>query len=134
MPSDSHCHLGSCKQESLPEIFKQAKASGIQIAVSMGEKPNSSKASIHLAQSHEGIFTGIGIHPWNAVMPIPGMQRDLETLSREKRVAIIGEIGLDYARYPETRENQKGLSSAISLPLPAGLASRLMSTQEPTKT
>jgi len=70
---------------------------------------DSSAETIRLAKSHNGVFAAVGIHPWNAVVPAEEVRQQLSQLVRQKGVVALGEIGLDYARTPQTKENQNEL-------------------------
>lgn len=107
--SDSHCHLDRYQPELLAEVLEQARVKEVDIIVSMGMTLESSAETVRLAQSGEGVLAGVGIHPWNAVPPTDEVRRQLDELARREQVVAIGEIGLDYARSPETREIQKEL-------------------------
>lgn len=107
--SDSHCHLEGQQPERLAEILKQARAKHVDIMVSMGMTLGNSARTVRLAQSHQGVLAAIGIHPWNAVAPTDELRREFRQLAGRKGVVAIGEIGLDYARNPETKEVQKEL-------------------------
>ena len=107
--SDSHCHLNGYRPESLAEVLTQARAKGIDNIISVGVNLEASAEVIDIARSHEGVRAGVGIHPWDAVMPSAEMRRNLYELARKEPVVVIGEIGLDYARNPETKEVQKEL-------------------------
>ncbi len=107
--SDSHCHLGGQQPERLAEVLEQARAKGVDIMVSMGMTLESSADTARLAQSYQGVLAAVGIHPWNAVLPTGEVRRHLDELARREHVVAIGEIGLDYARSPETKEIQREL-------------------------
>ena len=107
--SDSHCHLDACPPELLAEVLEQARLKGVDIIVSMGMTLESSAETIRLAQSHEGVLPAIGIHPWNAVPLTDEIRRHFYELASSEHVVAIGEIGLDYARSPQTKEVQREL-------------------------
>ncbi len=107
--SDSHCHLDRVQPELLIKILEQAREKGVDILVSMAMNLESSAETIRLAQSHQGVFAAIGIHPWNAVPITAEVHKQFSELARREGVVAIGEIGLDYARSPETKEIQKEL-------------------------
>jgi TatD DNase family protein len=107
--SDSHCHLDRYQPELLAEVLRQARAKHVDTVVSMGMDLESSEEAIRLAQSSEGVLAAVGIHPWNAVPPTDEICRRLGELARREHVVAIGEIGLDYARNPQTKEIQREL-------------------------
>ncbi len=107
--SDSHCHLDICPPELLGEVLEQARVKAVDIIVSMGMTLESSAETVRLAQSYEGVLAAVGIHPWNAILPIDELRINLNELTMSDHVVAIGEIGLDYARSPETKEVQREL-------------------------
>ncbi len=107
--SDSHCHLETNQPELLTKLLEQARAKNVALMVSMALSVKYAARTVHLAQSYQGVLAAIGIHPWNAVLPTDEVRRDLHQLAGMESVVAIGEIGLDYARNPETREIQKEL-------------------------
>jgi TatD DNase family protein len=107
--SDSHCHLDRGQPEQLARVLEQARVKGVNTIISMGMSLDSSAETIRLAKSHDGLFAAVGIHPWNAVGPTEEVRRQLGQLVRQKGVVALGEIGLDYARTPQTKETQKEL-------------------------
>jgi len=120
--SDSHCHLDRIEPEELAGVIEQAKSRNVGIMVSMGMDLESSVRVINLAKSHQEVQAAIGIHPWNAVPPTDELRHGLEELARSGHAVAIGEIGLDYARVPETKEAQKELLSyELSLARETGL-------------
>ncbi|MFC2044963.1 TatD family hydrolase [Chloroflexota bacterium] len=120
--SDSHCHLAGQQPEQLAEALDQAKTKGVVLMVAMGMDLESSAENVDLAQDHQEVLAAVGIHPWNAISPTGEVRRRFEELVKQKKVAVIGEIGLDYARCPETKEIQKDLLAyELSLARETGL-------------
>jgi len=124
--SDSHCHLDRNQPELLAEVLEQARVKHVDIIVSMGMTLESSAETVRLAQSHEGVLAAVGIHPWNAVPPTDEVRRQLHELATQEQVVAIGEIGLDYARSPETKEIQgELLRYELSLARETGLPANI---------
>jgi TatD DNase family protein len=107
--SDSHCHLDRGQPEQLAKVLEQARVKRVNPIISMAMSLDSSAETIRLAKSHNGVFAAVGIHPWNAVVPTEEVRQQLSQLVRQKGVVALGEIGLDYARTPQTKETQKEL-------------------------
>ena len=105
--SDSHCHLDRVQPELLIKILEQAKEKGVDTFISMAMNLESSEETVRLAHSHQGVFAAIGIHPWNAIPATEDVRRQFSELAKREGVVAIGEIGLDYARSPETKEIKK---------------------------
>lgn len=107
--SDSHCHLDRLTPEMLTTVVEQAREKHVEIVVSMGMSLESSEETVRRAHYYDGMFAAVGIHPWNAIRPTEEVRNHLSALTKEKLVVTMGEIGLDYARNPETKDIQKEL-------------------------
>jgi len=107
--SDSHCHLDGYQPELLTEVLEQARVKGVDTIVGMGMTLESSVETVRLAQSYDRVLAAIGVHPWNAIPPTDEIRRHLYELARREHVVAMGEIGLDYARNPQTKEIQREL-------------------------
>ncbi len=108
--SDSHCHLDRYQpEEKLTSILEQARAKGVELFVSVGKTVKASEGVIRIAQSHEGVLATIGIHPWEAVPLTDDIRKNLYNLARKDEVKAIGEVGLDYVRFPQTKDIQREL-------------------------
>ncbi len=124
--SDSHCHLDRYEPKLLAETLQQARTKRVDFIVSQGMSLESSLDTAHLAQSHQGVYAAVGIHPWNAIPPTEDVQQQLRQLAGQEKVVAIGEIGLDYARTPETKEIQKELLKyELSLARETGLPANI---------
>jgi TatD DNase family protein len=105
--SDSHCHMDGFESEQrLIEVLERALASNIDIILTTGMSLESSEEAIRLARTHQVVLAAVGIHPWNAVAPTSELCLRLEELAGGEGVVAIGEIGLDYARSPQTATEQ----------------------------
>ena len=110
MFSDSHCHMdGFESEQQLMEVLERAAASNLDIILTTGMSLESSEEAIRLARTHQVVLAAVGIHPWNAVAPTDELCRRLEELATEEGVVAMGEIGLDYARSPQTATEQREL-------------------------
>lgn len=104
---DCHCHLETYQPELLAQVLKKARKNHVDIMVSMGSSLESSAKTVKLAQSCEGVVAAVGIHPWWPVEPTDDIRRQLSELAKKKHVVAIGEIGLDYAQNPQTKDVQR---------------------------
>ncbi len=107
--SDSHCHLVRYDPGLLTGVLAQARALGVNVIVSVGMTVETSAETISLAESNDGVLAAVGIHPWEAAPLTDQLSRDLSELVQREHVVAIGEVGLDYARAPETKEIQREL-------------------------
>jgi len=93
--SDSHCHLYMA--EDPVALLERAAAAGVTRLLVPGTTLADSETAVTLAQSHQGIFAAVGVHPHEAGKFDP--VRDgpaLEKLAKQPRVVAIGEVGLDF--------------------------------------
>ncbi|MBO4666938.1 MAG: TatD family hydrolase, partial [Bacilli bacterium] len=93
---DTHCHLNDeTFQDNLEEIIARAKNRGVSKIIVIGYNKASSYEAVKLANSHEGIYASIGVHP-SDVQKEEDCLNWLYDLAKDKKVVAIGEIGLDY--------------------------------------
>lgn len=109
MYSDSHTHLASFPPGEVPGLLKQAETKGLVVIQTWGESLDSSATGINLAEKNKAVYAGVGIHPWNAVLPTADVRKRFEELAAKKRVVAIGEVGLDYVKNPNNKDVQKEL-------------------------
>lgn len=109
MFSDFHAHLDGYEPGKLKEVLYRARADNVEIILACGITTESSQETINIAQNQPAMVVAVGIHPWNAISPSEEVMKRLGELATQKKVAAIGEVGLDYARSPETKEIQKEL-------------------------
>lgn len=96
---DSHTHLDVPDFDGdREEVIARAKAVGVTRIVTIGPSNGieSSRAAIKLANSHDGIWASVGIHPHDVAKPYE--ISELQKLSQEPKVVAFGEIGLDFYR------------------------------------
>ena len=131
---DTHAHYDDEKFESdREEVLNKIYNVGVTKCINMGCDVNSSKEAIEIANSHEFIYCGVGLHPeeipqteeklWKTITQI----KDLAT--KNKKVVAIGEIGLDYYWKQDNKELQKvafikQIELANELKLPVSIHTR----------
>ncbi len=94
---DTHAHLDCPEYEAdFSEVLARCRENQVAYILNVGTNIPTSKMSLDLARSYEGIYAGVGVHPSDA----EGFgERDLKALgilAAEEKVVAIGEIGLDY--------------------------------------
>jgi TatD DNase family protein len=94
---DSHTHLFfDDYKEDIDIVLSYAKRSGVEYFIVPGTDLKSSRESIRLAERDEKVFACVGIHPNEAIKATEGDLKEIEYLSKHRKVVAIGEIGLDY--------------------------------------
>jgi len=96
---DTHCHLDSPKFDGDREAaIARARAAGVErfVAIGTGEGPPDLEAGVRLAESQEGFFATVGVHPHDASKTTPETFARLRELAAHPKIVALGEIGLDF--------------------------------------
>lgn len=105
---DSHAHYNDEKfEEDREEILKEIYRSGVTKLVNAGYSLESSKSAIQIANSHDFIYSTVGISPNDIVDYKKEDLKEIENLAKSPKVVAIGEIGLDYYWNKENKNLQK---------------------------
>ncbi len=106
MYTDTHCHLELIDTDTPHAPIARAQAGGVTTLVTVGTDLASSAECVVTANSHEGVFAAVGIHPHNAIEATEHVLKRLAGLASQPRVVGIGETGLDYFRDHSPRVRQ----------------------------
>jgi len=71
--ADCHTHLDQYPSAEMTEILERAGDSSVVFAVCAGTTLQSTQDCIDLAERHEPLFAGVGIHPMEARDPVTGV-------------------------------------------------------------
>lgn len=97
MLTDCHIHVDSYRAEELQAVLQRARESGVTKFIGMGESLVSSKLTVSAAVEHEGLYAGVGIHPWHAdTVEADTFEQLKDVAQSSEKVVCIGEVGLDY--------------------------------------
>jgi len=79
-------------------MLERARAAGVTTLLAIGTGPGPQKldAALPFAESHDWIYTTVGIHPHEAKEVTQAHYDELVRLAQHQRVIAWGEIGLDY--------------------------------------
>lgn len=104
---DSHCHLDFPPlAEREDEIFAAMHANQVGQALCVNVKLEDFERVLSLAARHPGLHASVGVHPDNAEVEEPDVQR-LLALADHPKVVAIGETGLDYYWHKDAPEWQR---------------------------
>ncbi len=110
---DSHAHLFfKDYKDDLAVVLGRATSAGIEYIVNPGTDLETSRESVHLAQSHNEIYAAVGFHPHDASKANTEFLAEIERLSHERKVVAVGEIGLDYHYNFSPPEQQREVFAA----------------------
>jgi TatD DNase family protein len=107
---DSHAHIDSPQfEEDRGAMFERARAAGVNTILAIGTGPGPEKldAAMPFAETHDWIYTTVGIHPHDAKEVTPAHLETLARLAQHPKVIAWGEIGLDYFYHHSPRDTQK---------------------------
>jgi TatD DNase family protein len=94
---DTHCHITfDSYNDDRQEIIEAAAQVGVTRIIIPSVDVESTPEIIALAQSHEGIFSCVGVHPNSTTHFDDESLSAIEKQSHEAKVVAVGEIGLDY--------------------------------------
>jgi TatD DNase family protein len=97
---DTHCHLNfKAFSDDAHTIANQMADAGVK-AVVVGCDHLTTRSAIDLAQTFPNLWASVGLHPTH-VLDNPWDHMQMKELALEDRVVAIGEVGLDFYRFPE---------------------------------
>lgn len=104
---DSHCHLTYEPMFSnLDNIINECKQNDITHLLSISTNLDTAKKSIIIANSYKNIYTSLGLHPCEVKNNFNDLDEIFSLLSSSKKIVAIGEVGLDFYRYKDNRNQQ----------------------------
>jgi TatD DNase family protein len=105
--ADTHCHLMlDAFDDDRVEVLERAAEARVSPILIPGIDLDSSRKAVELAQSQDGLFVAVGIHPHEADSWGPKTADELADLATHPVVVAIGEIGLDFYRDLSPRSQQ----------------------------
>ncbi len=131
---DTHAHYDDEKfEKDREEVLEKIFNAGVTKCINMGCDIKSSQKAIEIANNHDFIYCGVGLHPEE----IPQSEEELlktisqikELATKNNKVVAIGEIGLDYYWKQDNKELQKHafikqIELANELKLPVSIHTR----------
>jgi TatD DNase family protein len=105
---DTHAHLDACG-ESAGALVERAAEAGVTRIVSVGSGIASCRATLALAERHDGVYAALGVHPHQADDQDARELPELRRLLDHERAVAVGETGLDFFRDYASRAAQRRL-------------------------
>jgi TatD DNase family protein len=114
---DTHCHLNfKAFKGKVDQVIKSALQAGVKKIIVPGADLQSSQRAVVLAQKYDQVYAAIGVHPHHCKTKEQPVLDQVETrsgkekikdklriLAKNKKVVAIGECGLDYYQYQQTK-------------------------------
>ena len=115
---DTHAHLDALEDPA--GAVARARAAGVERIVSIGCGIASTRATLAIADSDDGVSVAAGVHPHQAGDGEP--LDELAALAAAGRLVAIGEIGLDFYRdYAPHADQRRVFAEQLELAEEAGL-------------
>jgi TatD DNase family protein len=94
---DTHCHLTfKPLADEIDAVLERSQAAGVTGWITVGTDEQENQRVVELANSVENMYAAIGIHPHEAEHVTTTTLNSLKELAKNKKVAAIGETGLDF--------------------------------------
>lgn len=105
---DTHCHLDDERfNEDREDAYRRMLENGVKRCVCVGSDLPSSQRCLDFAQTHEGVYAAVGVHPHEAKDAPSDYLSQIERMLRHPKAVALGEIGLDYYYDLSPRDTQK---------------------------
>jgi TatD DNase family protein len=122
---DTHAHFNDNRfKEDRDEVINKAYERGVSYILNVSYNIPSLEHSVSLSKRYSYIYAAVGIHPHYSKEMNDEVLDKVRSLTQNKKVVAIGEIGLDYYRDLSPREIQKkwfikqiDLAKEIKLPI-----------------
>ena len=122
---DTHAHYDSENFDAdREELLRSLPERGVALVLNPGCDGDTSRRAVEMAARHRFLYAAVGWHPEEWAGWGPESMPLLRRLARERKVAAIGEIGLDYywdkehkALQQEMFERQIHLALELDLPV-----------------
>ena len=105
---DTHAHLDACAEA--PDVLVcRAREAGVNRILTVGTTLDGCRQALAYAESFEGVWAILGIHPHEAGAADGGTTDEIRPLLRHARARAVGETGLDFYRDYAPRSRQRAL-------------------------
>jgi TatD DNase family protein len=101
---DTHAHLDALDDPDA--AVARAAEAGVGRILTVGTTVEGCRTALQLAETHDGVFAILGIHPHEAEREGDRLD-ELEPLLRHPRAVAVGETGLDFYRNLSPRDRQR---------------------------
>ncbi len=107
---DTHSHIDlECYKENFDLFLEEIKESGVEKVIIPASEPSGFERIINLCEKYDMLYGAMGIHPEELEKCEKNSFDKIIEYAKHKKIAAIGEIGLDYHYCKDTKEKQKEL-------------------------
>ena len=104
---DTHAHIHGRDFAAVDDALGHAEAAGVDLVLTLAEDADGARQAIALAERSTRVLAAAGVHPHNAAAASEAGFLAIEEMARHPRVALVGEIGLDFYRDISPRDVQE---------------------------
>ena len=114
---DSHCHLeDKSYAKDLDAVIERARNAGVTRMMSIGVNRRTSAQAVSLAESRQGVYASVGVHPHDVKNCSDFTLQNLIDLTKNQKVRAWGEIGLDFNRmYSGPKDQEKWFERQLEI-------------------
>ena len=106
---DTHCHLNfHSYEDDRAAVLQRANEAGVSRIIVPAIDRDSCHQVLHLAESYEGTYAAVGIHPNSSLEFDESVTETMREMTNRLAVVAIGEIGLDYHWDKSPKRTQHG--------------------------
>ncbi len=91
---DTHAHIDML--DNPKKAIEEAFEAGVKKIIIPGVEPETFEKVLKIAQEYKNVYAQIGVHPSEAQKFNDNVAKIIIDMAKDKKVAAIGEIGLDY--------------------------------------
>ena len=104
---DTHSHIHDAEFDGDRDaVIERAQAAGVELILTLGVDLANSRLALTLAGRNVGVVAAVGVHPHDAAAATAADLDELEAMARHPKVAVVGEIGLDFYRNLSPHDRQ----------------------------
>jgi TatD DNase family protein len=120
---DTHVHLQDPSFDADRDtVIERARGGDVRVMIAVGTGVESSEAAVRLAESEEGIYAAVGVHPNQLDEAPPDWPERIRSLAGHPKVKAIGETGMDvYRHLTEPALQREGLARHLEIARDCGL-------------
>ncbi len=105
---DSHAHIDDkIFNKDRDKVIARADNAGVESVMIVGVTPKSSERAVAIAESIDGYYASVGIHPHDVKNCTESDIQFLSNLAKSSSVHAWGETGLDFNRMYSTKKDQE---------------------------
>jgi len=108
---DTHAHLDAFDDPA--EVVARAREAGVTRILTVGTDVAGCRRALELADSNEGVFAVLGIHPHEAARASEADVAEVRSFLAHPKAVGAGETGLDWFRDYAPRDAQQRLFAAV---------------------